>query len=95
MDISLYYEKRGAGEPLVLLHGNGEDGSYFLHQMEAFSREFLVYALDTRGPWALPPGGAQPFTISQFAGGPAGLSGRTGAEAGESAGVQQMEGTSP
>ena len=57
MDISLYYEKRGAGEPLVLLHGNGEDGSYFLHQMEAFSREFLVYALDTRAP----PGGARPL----------------------------------
>ena len=66
MDISLYYEKRGAGEPLVLLHGNGEDGSYFLHQMEAFSREFLVYALDTRGQGRSPRGSA-PFTISQFA----------------------------
>ena len=66
MDISLYYEKRGAGEPLVLLHGNGEDGSYFLHQMEAFSREFLVYALDTRGHGRSPRGSA-PFTISQFA----------------------------
>ena len=66
MDISLYYEKRGAGEPLVLLHGNGEDGSYFLHQMEAFSREFLVYARDTRGPGRSPRGSA-PFTISQFA----------------------------
>ena len=65
MDISLYYEKRGAGEPLVLLHGNGEDGSYFLHQMEAFSREFLVYALDTRGHGRSPRGSA-PFTISQF-----------------------------
>ena len=66
MDISLYYEKRGAGEPLVLLHGNGEDGSYLLHQMEAFSREFLVYALDTRGHGRSPRGSA-PFTISQFA----------------------------
>ena len=66
MDISLYYEKRGAGEPLVLLHGNGEDGSYFLHQMEAFSREFLVYALDTRGHGRSPRGSA-PCTISQFA----------------------------
>ena len=66
MDISLYYAKRGAGEPLVLLHGNGEDGSYFLHQMEAFSREFLVYALDTRGHGRSPRGSA-PFTISQFA----------------------------
>ena len=65
MDISLYYEKRGAGEPLVLLHGNGEDGSYFLHQMEAFSREFLVYALHTRGHGRSPRGSA-PFTISQF-----------------------------
>ena len=26
MDIRLYYEKAGDGEPLIMLHGNGEDG---------------------------------------------------------------------
>ena len=27
-DIKLHYEEKGAGTPLILLHGNGEDGSY-------------------------------------------------------------------
>ena len=27
MDISLHYRRRGEGFPLVLLHGNGEDGT--------------------------------------------------------------------
>ena len=39
MDIRLYYEKAGDGEPLILLHGNGEDGTYFKHQMEYFSKD--------------------------------------------------------
>ncbi len=33
----IYYERRGAGQPLILLHGNGEDGRYFKAQMKAFS----------------------------------------------------------
>ena len=66
MDINLNYQKQGSGPPLVLLHGNGEDGSYFTHQMKDFSRDFTVYALDTRGHGQSPRGTA-PFTISQFA----------------------------
>ena len=66
MDIQLHYTKQGSGPPLVLLHGNGEDGTYFAHQMEDFSRDFTVYALDTRGHGQSPRGTA-PFTISQFA----------------------------
>lgn len=66
MDIHLHYQKQGSGPPLVLLHGNGEDGSYFAHQMEDFSRDFTVYALDTRGHGQSPRGTA-PFTIAQFA----------------------------
>ena len=32
-DIDLYYEKRGCGQPLIMVHGNGEDhGSYIIHQ---------------------------------------------------------------
>ena len=27
--VILYYEKQGSGPPLVLLHGNGEDGRIF------------------------------------------------------------------
>ena len=30
--VILYYEKQGSGPPLVLLHGNGEDGRIFDRQ---------------------------------------------------------------
>ena len=66
MDIELFYTKQGSGPPLLLLHGNGEDGTYFVHQIEEFSRDFTVYAIDTRGHGRSPRGTA-PFTISRFA----------------------------
>lgn len=65
-DISLCYTMQGAGPPLLLLHGNGEDGSYFKHQMDFFSKSHTVYAIDTRGHGKSPRGTA-PFTIAQFA----------------------------
>lgn len=65
-DISLCYTKQGGGPPLLLLHGNGQDGSYFIHQIEYFSRRYTVYAIDTRGHGQSPRGNA-PFTIVQFA----------------------------
>lgn len=66
MEIDLYYEKLGEGFPLILLHGNGEDSTYFKGQKEALSRHFCVYALDTRGHGRSPRGSA-PFTLQQFA----------------------------
>lgn len=66
MDIRHHYIEKGQGEPLILLHGNGEDCNYFRGQIDAFSRYFHVYALDTRGHGATPRGVA-PFTIRQFA----------------------------
>ena len=66
MDISLHYIKKGSVAPLLLLHGNGESGGYFLHQIDLFARYFTVYAVDTRGHGRSPRGTA-PFTISQFA----------------------------
>ena len=65
-DISLCYTMQGAGPPLLLLHGNGEDGGYFVHQTEYFSRHYTVYALDTRGH-GQSPRGAGPFTMARFA----------------------------
>lgn len=35
--------------PLVLLHGNSEDSSYFIHQIEYFSDKYFVIAIDSRG----------------------------------------------
>jgi len=66
MDISLNYREQGCGEPLILLHGNGEDSRYFAHQLEYFSRKYRVIALDTRGHGASPRGEG-PFTIRRFA----------------------------
>lgn len=66
MDISLFYEEMGAGEPFLFLHGNGEDGSYFKNQISFFSKSFRVIAVDTRGHGRSPRGTA-PFTIGQFA----------------------------
>ena len=66
MDIKHFYIEKGQGETIILLHGNGEDSSYFCGQMEAFSKRYKVLALDTRGHGKTPRGEA-PFTIRQFA----------------------------
>ncbi|MCR4852156.1 MAG: alpha/beta hydrolase [Prevotella sp.] len=62
----MHYIEKGIGEPLILLHGNGEDSSYFANQMDCFAEHFRVIALDTRGHGQTPRGEA-PFTIRQFA----------------------------
>ena len=66
MDISLYYAERGEGQPLVLLHGNGESHRYFAGQIDFFAASRRAIAVDTRGHGASPRGTA-PFTIAQFA----------------------------
>lgn len=66
MDIKLYYTEKGAGNALILLHGNGEDGSYFSAQIDRFSKFYRVIAVDTRGHGKSPRGTA-PFTLDQFA----------------------------
>ena len=65
MDISLYYQEKGDQEPFILLHGNGEDSSYFKNQIEYYSNRYRVIALDTRGH-GKSPRGTKPFTIEQF-----------------------------
>ena len=66
MDIQLHYTEVGTGDPLILLHGNNEDSSYFVHQIEYFKSDYRVIAIDTRGHGKSPRGDA-PFTIRQFA----------------------------
>ena len=61
-----YYIEQGQGPALILLHGNGEDSSYFEHQLREFRRDFRVIAVDTRGHGKSPRGTA-PFRIRQFA----------------------------
>ena len=47
--ITHHYIEKGEGFPLILLHGNGEDCSYFEHQIEPFAQYFRVIAIDTSG----------------------------------------------
>lgn len=46
---TLYYEVYGEGESLMLLHGNGEDGTYFEHQIAYFKEFYQVLVVDMRG----------------------------------------------
>lgn len=64
--MQLYYREEGIGKPMVLLHGNGEDSSYFEGQIRYFSHSYHVYAIDTRGH-GRSPRGIRPFTLKQFA----------------------------
>ena len=66
MDIEIFYIEKGQGEPLILLHGNGENCDYFVGQTNVFAQYYHVYALDTRGHGKTPRGEA-PFSIRQFA----------------------------
>ena len=47
--VKLYYEIYGNGEPLVLLHGNGGNIEGLKYQIEYFSKQYKVIAMDCRG----------------------------------------------
>ena len=66
MDVQLNFIEQGQGQPMVLLHGNGEDSSYFVQQIAHFSKSYRVIAIDTRGH-GQSPRGEKPFAIKQFA----------------------------
>ena len=66
MDVRLSYTDVGVGEPLILLHGNGESRDYFKNQIDFFSAGYRVIAPDTRGHGRSSKGTA-PFTLYQFA----------------------------
>ena len=66
MDIELNYRIYGEGEPIFLLHGNGESMAYFKEQIPFLSKSRRVIAVDTRGHGGSPRGGGE-FSISRFA----------------------------
>lgn len=66
MDIKHFFIEKGKGEPIILLHGNGENSEYFQGQIDVLSKQYHVYAIDTRGHGKTPRGD-KPFTIRQFA----------------------------
>ncbi len=66
MDIELFYEEMGSGEPLILLHGNGENHTVFDKVAKHFAKQYRVIAIDTRGHGESPLGEEQ-FSLYQFA----------------------------
>lgn len=66
MSSDLYYEEYGYGFPLILLHGNGEDHTYFSHQFDYFKSKYRVIAIDTRGH-GMSPRGTADLTIKRAA----------------------------
>lgn len=53
--MDLVYERRGSGEPLVLLHGLGSRWQAFSPIMDVLARGFDVWAVDLPGFGASPP----------------------------------------
>ncbi|MDE6658900.1 MAG: alpha/beta hydrolase [Eubacterium sp.] len=47
-EVKLYYEKCGEGQPLIMLHGSGEDCTIFKKAISVLKNHFTVYAIDTR-----------------------------------------------
>ena len=47
--IELFYKQSGQGDPIILLHGNGQDHTIFKKLTKNLSGDFTVYALDSRG----------------------------------------------
>ena len=66
MDIQLHAIEKGTGQPLVMLHGNGESSEYFRRQIDFFALHYRVLAVDTRGH-GRSPRGTGPFTLERFA----------------------------
>lgn len=48
-ELKLYYEERGAGEPLVLVHGFGQNRTTWLDVIDAYARYFRVITVELRG----------------------------------------------
>lgn len=47
--IKLAYTKTGQGNPLILVHGNGEEHSIFDESVQLLKEHFTCYCLDSRG----------------------------------------------
>lgn len=48
-NVKLYYEVVGSGNPLVMVHGNGETHEIFDKAVEILSKHFTCYLIDSRG----------------------------------------------
>ena len=62
----VWYEERGAGEPLVLVHGGAVDSRFFEHNIDALAERFRVLAIDLWGHGRTADREG-PFTLESFA----------------------------
>lgn len=46
--LQLFYEQTGTGQPLLLVHGNGEDHTIFDEAVEYLKESYTCYAIDSR-----------------------------------------------
>jgi pimeloyl-ACP methyl ester carboxylesterase len=67
LGVKLYYETYGQGEPLLLLHGNGESIRSFSKQINALAAHFQVIAVDTRAQGQSRDTLTAPLTYNLFA----------------------------
>lgn len=66
MDIKMNYIEKGAGKPLIMIHGNEESCAYFAGQFDYFAdKGFRCIAPDSRAHGDTPRGTA-PLTIRQM-----------------------------
>lgn len=47
--MNLYYEVTGSGDPLIMVHGNGETHAIFDQAVELLASHFTCYLIDSRG----------------------------------------------
>jgi 3-oxoadipate enol-lactonase len=64
-DVELYYEDRGSGEAVVLLHGLGSSSADWEPQLEALAPRYRAIAIDIRGSGRSRAAG--PFSVAMFA----------------------------
>lgn len=64
----LYYEENGQGKPLIFLHGASWDLHQWDRQIEHFSSNYRVIAMDARGHGksSLPPGKCRPIYFGRM-----------------------------
>ncbi|HEX7171325.1 MAG TPA: alpha/beta hydrolase [Candidatus Limnocylindria bacterium] len=63
---SVWYDERGVGEPLVLLHGGAVDSRFFEHNIGPLAEQFRVIAIDLWGHGRTPDRDGA-FSLESFA----------------------------